>query len=299
MPNITKTAAVESETRTTTGNLALAPPIGQPILTGSRAIPNNAPLIKRLLNIRLDDHLCKLILVAAASYSNPWAGEDGGVCLAKNSTLWELAETTRRHFYERWKKLKAIGLVEVRRRGPGRSSQVIIRAVPTRLVPPGGNFKKFPPGGTSRSAPGGGAQKDLDLGSVRGDAVASSSTPRARDADRRQQQQRQHARIEGQHARIEGLIGCLAVTNRALQHPFSESRVREALAAGRITVTDLQRQVDELRPAADARAGEAVAAQALERSGGYAAAFKCGACETMQYPEPGGQCPGCGEAMRR
>ena len=78
MPNTTKPAAVESETRTTTGNLALAPPIGQPILTGSRAIPNNAPLIKRLLNIRLDDHLCKLILVAAASYSNPWGGEDGG-----------------------------------------------------------------------------------------------------------------------------------------------------------------------------------------------------------------------------
>ena len=42
MPNNTKTTAVEPETRTTTGNLALAPPIGQPILTGSRAIPNNA-----------------------------------------------------------------------------------------------------------------------------------------------------------------------------------------------------------------------------------------------------------------
>lgn len=281
MPNITKTAAVESETRTTTGNLALAPPIGQPILTGSRAIPNNAPLIKRLLNIRLDDHLCKLILVAAASYSNPWGGEDGGVCLAKNSTLWELAETTRRHFYERWKKLKAIGLVEVRRRGPGRSSQVIIRAVPTRLV----HFKKCPTGGTSRSAPGGGAQKDLDLGSVRGDAAAS--TPLARETD--------PPAAAATTRRIEGLIAYLAVNSRALEHRFSEGRVREDLAAGRITVSDLQRQADELR----ARAGEAAAAQALERSGGHAAVFKCGACGTMQYPKPGGLCPGCGEAMRR
>ena len=75
-----------SETRTT-GNLALAPPIGQPILTGSRAIPNNAPLIKRLLNIRLDDHVAKLILVTAGAYANPWSGADGGVCLAANRTL--------------------------------------------------------------------------------------------------------------------------------------------------------------------------------------------------------------------
>ena len=270
-----------AETRTTTGNLALAPPIGQPILTGSRAIPNNAPLIKRLLNIRLDDHVAKLILVTAGAYCNPWAGEDGGVCLAANRTLWELAEVGRTTFIAKWRKLKSLGLVRVRRRGPGKTAEIIIRTGSPRLLEVSG-------ADTSRSVRRPTPQKDLDLGSVRGDAAAS--TPPARAADRRQQQQRD---------RIEGIIAYLAVTNRALQHPFAEGRVREALEAGRITVTDLQRQADELRPAAAARAGEAEAAQALKRSGGHATAFKCGACETMQYPEPGGQCPGCGEVMRR
>ena len=124
--------------------LAPAPGVGQPILTGSRAVPNNAPLVKRLLNIRLEDHLAKLILVAAASYCNPWSGGDGGVCLAANHTLWELAETTRRHFYERWAKLKRIGIVEIRRRGPGKTAEVIIRAAPIRAVP---GTAEVPPGG--------------------------------------------------------------------------------------------------------------------------------------------------------
>ena len=284
MPNITKTAAVESETRTTTGNLALAPPIGQPILTGSRAIPNNAPLIKRLLDIRLDDHVAKLILVTAGAYANPWSGADGGVCLAANRTLWELAEVSRATFYRKWEFLKALGLVSVRRRGRAKSgdklpAETIIQAAPIRAA----GFIGAQPETFIGAQPE--HPKDLDLGSVRGDAAAS--TPPAREADRRQQQR--------QHDRIEGLISYLAVTSRALEHPFGEGRVREDLAAGRITVPDLQRQADELR----ARAGEAAAAQALERSGGHAAVFKCGACGTMQYPEPGGRCPGCGEAMRR
>ena len=279
MPNTTKPAAVESETRTTTGNLALAPPIGQPILTGSRAIPNNAPLIKRLLNIRLDDHVAKLILVTAGAYCNPWAGEDGGVCLAANRTLWELAEVGRTTFIAKWRKLKSLGLVHVRRRGPGKTAEIIIRTGSPRLL-------EVSAPDTSRSV---GSRhlyvKDLDLGSVRSDAAAS--TPLARETD--------PPAAAATTRRIEGLIAYLAVNSRALEHRFSEGRVREALAAGRITVSDLQRQADELR----ARAGEAAAAQALERSGGHAAVFKCGACGTMQYPKPGGLCPGCGEAMRR
>ncbi len=31
---------------------------------------------------------------------------------------------------------------------------------------------------------------------------------------------------------------------------------------------------------------------------GYASAAKCDACRTIQYPEPGGRCPSCGESMR-
>ena len=209
MPNITKTAAVESETRTTTGNLALAPPIGQPILTGSRAIPNNAPLIKRLLDIRLDDHVAKLILVTAGAYANPWSGADGGVCLAANRTLWELAEVSRATFYRRWEFLKALGLVSVRRRGRAKSgdklpAETIIQAAPIRAA----GFIGAQPETFIGAQPE--HPKDLDLGSVRGDAAAS--TPPAREADRRQQQR--------QHDRIEGLISYLAVTSRALEHPF-------------------------------------------------------------------------------
>lgn len=126
------------------------------------------------------------------------------------------------------------------------------------------------------------------------DPIAAAGTPaREGSADEDQQQQQRDEN------RIEGLIRYLAVTSRSLDRPFNEDQIREDLAADRITVSDLQRQADELRPAAAARASEAAAARALKRSGGHAAAFKCGACETMQYPEPGGRCPGCGEAMRR
>ena len=132
-------------------------------------------------------------------------------------------------------------------------------------------------------------QGQVDL--VAADHVAGSTTSAAAPTEDQQQQRRDESRLDG-------LIGYLAVTSRALDHPFNEDRVREDLAAGRTTVGNLQRQADELRPASAARAGEAAAARALERSGGHAAAFKCGACETMHYPEPGGRCPGCGEAMR-
>ena len=135
----------------------------------------------------------------------------------------------------------------------------------------------------------GSVQGQVDL--VAADHVAGSTTSAAAPTEDQQQQWRDESRLEG-------LIGYLAVTSRALDHPFNEDRVREDLAAGRTTVGNLQRQAEELRPASAARAGEAAAARALERSGGHAAAFKCGACETMQYPEPGGRCPGCGEAMR-
>ena len=49
--------------------------------------------------------------------------------------------------------------------------------------------------------------------------------------------------------------------------------------------------------------GEAAGATFLDRvraqaRAGYASAAKCDACGTIQYPEPGGRCPGCGEPMR-
>ena len=177
-----------SETRTTTtGNLALAPPIGQPILTGSRAVPNNAPLIKRLLNIRLDDHVAKLILVTAGAYCNPWAGADGGVCLAANRTMWELAEVSRATFYRKWEFLKALGLVVVRRRGrqkggEGMTAETIIQAAPIR--PTGFRSAQRE---TFRSAQPE-HPKDLEQGSISLDPTESSSpnaaarTTRARAA---------------------------------------------------------------------------------------------------------------------
>ena len=49
--------------------------------------------------------------------------------------------------------------------------------------------------------------------------------------------------------------------------------------------------------------GETAGATFLDRvraqaRAGYASAAKCDACGTIQYPEPGGRCPGCGEPMR-
>lgn len=136
------------------------------------------------------------------------------------------------------------------------------------------------------------------------DQSAVAERDRARGSDENQQQQFSHpadrllGHIAAASRRIEGVIGYLATTSRKSNIPFDEDQVREDLEAGRKTVEDLQRQAGELRLAATAEASEAAAARALERSGGYAAAFKCGACETMQYPEPGGRCPGCGKAMR-
>ena len=216
----------------TTGNLALAPSIGQPILTGSRAIPNNAPLIKRLLNIRLDDHVAKLILVTAGAYCNPWAGEDGGVCLAANRTLWELAEVGRTTFIAKWRKLKSLGLVHVRRRGPGKTAEIIIRTGSPRLLEVSG-------ADTSRSVRRPTPQKDLDLGSS-DDPIAAVGTPRASSADRRQQQ------LERDQGRIEGLIAAIASRARRLGHDFDEGDERRRLASREIDVAALQALADDL-----------------------------------------------------
>ena len=83
-------------------------------------------------------------------------------------------------------------------------------------------------------------QGQVDL--VAADHVAGSTTSAAAPTEDQQQQRRDESRLDG-------LIGHLAVTSRALDHPFNEDRVREDLAAGRTTVGNLQRQADELRPA--------------------------------------------------
>jgi hypothetical protein len=44
--------------------------------------------------------------------------------------------------------------------------------------------------------------------------------------------------------------------------------------------------------------GAAVGQTSLDRAG-YASAAQCEGCKTLQYPEPGGRCPGCGESMRQ
>ena len=187
----------------TRGNLALAPEVGQPILTGSRAVSNNAPLIKRLLNIRLDDHVAKLILVTAGAYCNPWAGADGGVCLAANRTLWELAEVGRATFYRKWEFLKGLGLVSVRRRGrtkggEGMTAETTIRAAP---IHPAGfrsaqaehlqtaqiGFRSAQ-SGTFRSAQADNP-KDLEQGSISLDSTGSMSTNAAASTSARERQQ--------------------------------------------------------------------------------------------------------------
>ena len=83
-------------------------------------------------------------------------------------------------------------------------------------------------------------QGQVDL--VAADHVAGSTTSAAAPTEDQQQQRRDESRLDG-------LIGHLAVTSGALDHPFNEDRVREDLAAGRTTVGNLQRQADELRPA--------------------------------------------------
>ena len=110
----------------------------------------------------------------------------------------------------------------------------------------------------------------------------------SRESPTRRQQQRQHdaSRASSPASRW---------NSRALEHRFSEGRVREDLAAGRITVSDLQRQADELR----ARWRKPQRRRRWSDPADTPPCFKCGACGTMQYPKPGGLCPGCGEAMRR
>ena len=219
-------------TPTTTGNLALAPSIGQLILTGSRAIPNTAPLIKRLLNIRLDDHVAKLILVTAAAYCNPWAGEDGGVCLASNRTLWELAEVGRTTFIAKWRKLKSLGLVHVRRRGPGKTAETIIRTGSPRLL-------EVSAPDTSRSV---GSRHLYVQGSTVGSfsgPIAAADPSRASTTDRRQQQQ-QH------QTRIEGLFGAIAARCRKLGYDYNEQDERRRLREGEIDIDCLQRHADDL-----------------------------------------------------
>ena len=83
-------------------------------------------------------------------------------------------------------------------------------------------------------------QGQVDL--VAADHVAGNTTSAATPTEDQQQQRRDESRLEG-------LIGYLAVTSRALDHPFNEDRVRKDLAAGRTTVGNLQRQAEELRPA--------------------------------------------------
>ena len=82
-------------------------------------------------------------------------------------------------------------------------------------------------------------QGQVDL--VAADHVAGSTTSAAAPTEDQQQQRRDESRLDG-------LIGHLAVTSGALDHPFNEDRVREDLAAGRTTVGNLQRQADELAP---------------------------------------------------
>lgn len=43
----------------------------------------------------------------------------------------------------------------------------------------------------------------------------------------------------------------------------------------------------------------AAAGQTFPDRVAFASAAKCDGCETIQYPEPGGRCPGCGESMRQ
>ena len=66
-------------------------------------------------------------------------------------------------------------------------------------------------------------------------------------------------------------------------------------------IADLLARRDGSRAAARLEAkgqGRRQKGAAVDRAG-YASAAQCGGCETLQYPEPGGWCPGCGEAMRQ
>lgn len=157
--------------------LTLAPTIGHPILSGTRAVVDTAPFMKRLMNVRVGNHKAKLVLLAAGVYVNPWEGGDAGVTTASNRSIWELAEITRRHFYEAWAYLKARGLIVVRRRGPG-NSEVTVCTNPLRLV----DSLKFPPGGTSRSSPRGALLKDQYKGKIRSDEDQDGIGDHARES---------------------------------------------------------------------------------------------------------------------
>ena len=157
--------------------LTLAPTIGHPILSGTRAVVGSAPFMKRLMNVRVGDHKAKLVLLAAGVYVNPWEGGDAGVTTASNRSIWELAEITRRHFYEAWAYLKARGLIVVRRRGSGSNSEVIVNTNPLRLA-----VQKFPPGGTSRSSPRGELHKDQYKGKIRSDEDQDGIGDHARES---------------------------------------------------------------------------------------------------------------------
>ena len=153
----------------TTSKLKLAPGIGQPILTDSRAVTEARPFVQKCANARVGDPIAKLILLLYASYVNVWTGYDGGVSLASQETIRVLCEDLgKRRFREKLRYLFAAGFLLVRQRGRGMTAQTFVFPAPALLA-----VKGYPPGGTARVTPRGvherpvvktrSLDKDLDL----------------------------------------------------------------------------------------------------------------------------------------
>ena len=141
--------------------------VGQPILTGSRAINATQPFVQRCANARVGNVNAKVLYLVAASYCNVYVDGESGLSLAARETLRRLAELGRHAFAEAWRHLVAGRLFIVQRRGQGKTSKVHVFAV-APLAVAGSQpkprkrpnrarklFQKDPPGDPSRRIPRG------------------------------------------------------------------------------------------------------------------------------------------------
>ena len=152
------------------GKLSLAPEIGEPILTGSRAVSDARPFIQKCMNARVGDETAKLALLGFASYVNVWSGFDGGICTASQETVRVQCEIRgKRRWREAVTYLKHVGFVHVRQRGRGLTAETRVIADPLRLIqglPPMGGKARITPAGVKerpverpRRTPGPGASR--------------------------------------------------------------------------------------------------------------------------------------------
>ena len=234
------------ESTSTDSCLATARPLGlvseklQPILTGSRAVKDTAPFVRRLFNIRMGQPETKLVVTAAGSFCDTYVEGDFGTCLAGKETIRAVTELGKRRFWKYWNHAVELGLIESKRRQAGLPARVTVRtAVRPREAPEAGpepvqgsllsKPQSSPPGVTSRSHPRG-LHLEVTTGGDTTDQGTFSSSSKSLPTDR----QLRGIADTGQELRAAGL------------NPAGSDSPQTRLEASE-TFRERKRQVTELR----------------------------------------------------